>query len=134
MQVIGLDGLEYKWKYYQYQKEQGNASGPHKRARALLRSIYPFAAFCEEVPLIGTFNEKLIIDIYIHTQLLAVEVQGSQHYTMNSFFYKNKQAFGRAQARDRSKMEWCKLNNIDLVQLPDSESDEEWTKRIKERG
>jgi hypothetical protein len=133
MKVLGLDGLEYEWKYYLYDKDEENASGPHLRARQLLRSIYPFSSFSEEIPLVGTFRERLIIDIYIHTQRLAVEVQGAQHYKFNSFFYKSNKDFIRAVNRDKSKIEWCKINDIDLVQLPYNESNEEWEKRIRTR-
>jgi hypothetical protein len=132
--VIGLDEQEYKWKYYLYQNQKGNSSKPHIRARELLRVIYPMTPFSEEVPLVGTFKERLILDFYLHNQRLAIEVQGEQHYKFNSHFYANKQAFCRAQARDRSKIEWCRINNIDLVELPDNESNEQWEQRIRSRG
>jgi len=132
--VSGLDGIEYEWKYHAYKNQSDNSSSLHVRARNLLKTIYPFAAISEEIPLIGTLKEKLILDLYIHTQNLAIEVQGEQHFKFNTFFFKNKQAFSKAQARDRSKVEWCKLNNIDLVTLPYDESDKQWEARIRRRG
>ncbi len=134
MIITGLDEMEYKWKYYLYQEQKSNASKPHIRARELLKKIYPLTSFSEEVPLIGIFKERLILDFYIHAQRLAVEVAGQQHYKFNSHFYANRQAFCRAQARDRSKIEWCRINEIDLVELPDNESNEQWERRIRGRG
>jgi hypothetical protein len=134
MNIIGLDDVEYKWKYHLYQTQKSNASKPHIRARELLKKLYPFASISEEVPLVGTFKVRLVLDFYIHIQQLAIEVQGQQHYKFNSHFYQNKQAFCRAQSRDRSKIEWCKINNIDLVELPDNESNEQWEQRIRDRG
>lgn len=134
MLVMGIDEKEYKWKYYNYQTQRENASNLHVRARTLLKEIFPLSVVCEEVPLIGIGKQNLYLDLYLHTQRLAVEVHGEQHYKFNSFFYENRQAFARAQTRDRTKVEWCKINNIDLVELPYDESDREWELRIRNRG
>ncbi len=134
MLVMGIDEKEYKWKYYNYQGQRENASKLHMRARTLLKEIFPLSMIFEEIPLVGTFKQVLYLDLYLHTQRLAVEVHGEQHYKFNSFFYENRQAFARAQSRDRTKIEWCKLNNIDLVELPYDESDREWEFRIRNRG
>jgi hypothetical protein len=131
--VKGLDDKEYDWRYFNYKTEKSNASKPHIRARELLYHIFPFAKLAEEIPLVGTYKERLILDLYIHTEKLAIEVQGAQHYKFNSFFFENKKEFAKAQSRDRRKEEWCKINDIDLVCLPDNESDEQWEKRIRQR-
>ncbi len=134
MTVTGIDGEEYLWRYYNYQKKRPNASKLHVRARELVKKIYPFSSICEEILLVGTLKERLYLDLYVHQHLLAIEVHGEQHYTYNSFFYGSKLEFARAQARDRTKVEWCKINRIDLVELPYDESDELWESRIRNRS
>ena len=59
-----------------------------------------------------------------------IEVHGSQHYEFNSFFYKSKADFYKAQTRDKKKASWANLNNITYVALPHTESNDEWRKRI----
>lgn len=132
MNVIGLDGQEYKWKPELYHEKKSNASGPHIRARDLLRSLFPFYSINEEVLLVGT-PTRLYIDMYIHSLRLAIEVNGVQHYNANSFFYANAGEFRRAKQRDAMKKEWCSLNNIDLVELKDGDSLEKWTEQIRNR-
>lgn len=133
MKIIGLDNIEYEWKPTLNHSERENSSALHVRARDLLKRLYPFYSINEEVLLVGTLKERLYIDLYVHALRLAIEVQGSQHIEFNSFFFSSKKDFLKAQSRDRSKVEWCKINNIDLVTLPHDESDREWELRIRER-
>ena len=133
MKIIGIDDKEYEWKFHLYLKPNSNPSKLHVRARNLLHKMYPFQSLAEEVPLIGTFKERLVLDFYLNKERLAIEVQGSQHYKFNSFFYEDKRAFGRALLRDRTKVAWCIINNIKLVELPYDESDREWESRIRNR-
>jgi len=132
MKIVGIDEKVYEWKYYLYKKERDSSSKLHKRARELIKRMHPFAQIFEEVPLIGV-DSKLYIDIYVHTQMLALEVQGEQHYNYSPFFFKTQQEYGRAINRDRVKQEWCDINNIDLVTLPYNEKDEQWEMRIRNR-
>jgi hypothetical protein len=132
MQIIGLDGKEYVWKPERYHSQRENASSPHIKARNLLHSLFPFYSINEEIPLVGT-PTKLFLDLYIHALRLCCEIQGVQHYQFSSFFHGNAQGFKKSKERDRIKREWCELNNIDLVELPDTESEKEWTERIKNR-
>lgn len=132
MKIIGLDGKEYNWKPEAYHKEKENQSGLHKRAKLLIKKLFPFYSLHEEVLLVGV-SVKLYLDIYINSLRLAFEIQGAQHYTYNSFFYSSAKDFRQAKARDKMKKEWCELNNIDLVELPYNETEIEWTARIKNR-
>lgn len=132
MLIIGLDGKQYKWKPETYHEQRDNASIPHRKARELLHTLFPFYSINEEIPLVGV-PTKLYLDLYIHPLRLAVEVHGSQHYTYNSFFYSSAKDFRQAKARDKMKKEWCELNNIDLVELPYNETETEWSARIKNR-
>lgn len=132
MIVKGLDGLEYRWRPELHHSKE-NPSGPHERARNLIRSLFPFYSINEEIPLIGT-PCKLYLDMYVHPLRLAIEVHGEQHYKFNSFFFASAKDFRRAKQRDALKVEWCVLNGIDLVELPYNETDEQWKVRINERG
>ena len=65
--------------------------------------------------------------------MLAVEVQGQQHYEHNPFFHgTDKFNFFKSLARDNEKRAFCEINNIILVELPYNESDEQWEKHIRE--
>ena len=69
----------------------------------------------EEVTLPGTKTIRskcLRADFYIPNRNLIVEVHGEQHFRFNAFHFDDKLAFFRAQARDRNKADWCKLNEI----------------------
>ena len=85
------------------------------------KALYPYDIICEEVSIPGIKTEinykTLILDFYIHFYRLAIEVQGSQHYKFNKFFYHNKLEFFRAQKLDNLKRKWCQINNIRLVEL-----------------
>lgn len=98
----------------------------HKRARALLKSLYPTARIYEETP-IDIDGKQLYLDFYLPAIKLAIEVHGEQHYKYNSFFFNSKLEFAKAQKNDRDKKEWCKNNNITLIELPYNLKDEEWT-------
>ena len=63
--------------------------------------------------------------------MIAVEVHGRQHYEHIPFFHKTKRDFLLARARDEDKQDWCELNNIELIVLKYSGSDDEWRTAIK---
>lgn len=64
---------------------------------------------------------------------MCVEVHGEQHYKFVPFYHNNILDFVKAQKRDKSKQEWCKINNISYVSLPYNETLEEWTKRLNDK-
>ena len=132
MIVIGLDGKEYKWN--PKSKPKANASKLHILARNLLKEIFPFSNVYEEVELSGTrITKNLVADFYLPTQQLIIEVQGQQHYKYG-FFHGTKIEFFRAKQRDLNKKLWCEINKIGFVELPYSETIDEWRKRIKGIG
>lgn len=136
MKVTGLDGREYSWNISKY-KAREKCSKLHARARQVLTAEFPYDTIYEELPLPGSRTERqtriLCADFFIPQRRLMVEVQGEQHYKFNSHFFDNKIEFFRAQARDRIKSDWCETNEIDLVQLPFNEDDEQWLQRIRDR-
>lgn len=138
MKVKGINGKEYIWnltKYDIFYDDARKRSKYHIRARNLLREIFHSYRILEEVKLPGStaLNRKsvLYLDFYIPSIKMAIEVHGEQHYEYCPFFHKSKADFLKAKARDEDKIEWCELNDIQIVTLKFSESDHEWRERIK---
>ncbi len=138
MKVKGINGKEYVWNltgYDVFNDDKRKRSKYHLRARNLLKEIYNSYRILEEVKLPGStaLNRKsvLYLDFYIPSIMLGVEVHGQQHYEYSEFFHKSKADFLKAKARDEDKIEWCKLNNIYLIILKYSESEDEWREHIK---
>lgn len=129
MKFLGLDGRTHSINIVGRMRTK--CSDGHKRARALLKQLFPFDTVVEEFTIPGS---KLYLDFFIPKQMLCLEVQGTQHYAFNAFYHRDKAGFVSSQNRDKSKVEWCELNNFDLVELPDTESDDEWKIRIVNRG
>ncbi len=106
----------------------------HQKARDVLNLCFPHDTIPEEVSLPGTRtlkNQCLRADFYIPNRLLIVEVHGEQHFKFNAFHYRDKLAFFKAKARDRNKSEWCKINEIRLVEFNYNEDTDEWRRKIK---
>ena len=69
----------------------------------------------EEFPVAGT---KLTLDFYNANKKVAVEVQGEQHTKYIPFFHGgNKANYISQLRRDMSKINFCELNNITLVEV-----------------
>ena len=62
-----------------------------------------------------------------------VEVHGRQHYEFVDFYHKTVCGFYKSKARDRDKIRWCELNDINIVILKYTGSDDEWTQQIIDR-
>lgn len=66
-------------------------------------------------------GEGLSLDFFCKKLSLAFEYQGSQHNEHNPHFQKDKKEFIQQQQRDRKKKRWCKLNEIVLIEVRESE-------------
>lgn len=131
MKVIGQDNREYNFPKSGYKADFNDTrskSSLHIEARELLRQTFPTFQIWEECNLPGS---PLHFDFVIPQARMCVEVQGEQHYSYNSFFYKDKFAFARAQNNDKIKKEFCEINNIDFVELKYNEVDK-WESQIKD--
>lgn len=138
MKVIGINGKEYVWNLSQYDVKANNTrkrSKYHLRARTLLKEIYHSYRILEEVKLPGSTATHrkgvLYLDFYIPQIKKAFEVHGQQHYDFSPFFHKSKADFVLSQAKDEDKIEWCRLNDIDIVILKYSDNDEQWRYQIE---
>lgn len=133
MLVKGFDNKEYKLKLNT--KQRDNCSKGHLRARILLKEIFPYDIIYEEITLLGSKKLNrccLYADFLIPSHKIIVEVHGKQHYN-KTFFHDSKLSFIQSKANDLRKIEWCELNNISYIELPDGESNDEWKSRISNR-
>jgi len=62
-------------------------------------------------------ERKLYFDFYLPTLNVAIEYQGIQHYQVVKHFG-GEQGFKQRSKRDKIKEDWCKLNNIKLIEIP----------------
>ena len=138
MKVLGINGKEYVWNLTSYDIKADNnrkRSKYHLRARSLLKEIYHSYRILEEVKLPGSTATHrkgvLYLDFYIPQIKKAFEVHGQQHYEFSAFFHKSKADFILSQAKDEDKIEWCKINDIDIIVLKYSDSDDEWRQQIE---
>lgn len=138
MKVTGINGKEYIWNltgYDIFNDDKRKRSKYHIKARNLLKEVYNSYRILEEVKLPGSTElhrkSVLYLDFYIPSIKLAIEVHGEQHYEYNPFFHKSKADFLKGLARDEDKIRWCELNDINIVVLKYSESEDEWRNRIK---
>ena len=109
-------------------------SGPSRSKRQrltklFLKKYWKHHIVFEEFPVAGT---KLTIDIYNANKKIAVEVQGRQHTKYVPFFHgKNKANYLNQLRRDQDKLEFCKLNNITLVEIYEEDNiDQELFKKF----
>lgn len=113
-----IDIRPSRWK----KKEQGEGRGKFQsEVGEILAELFPGYHVLEEFPCVG---EGLHLDFFIPTKLIAVEVQGQQHYKFNAFFHKDKAAFARQVMNDKRKVAWCNINKIHLVKIDVGESEE----------
>jgi hypothetical protein len=69
----------------------------------------------EELRIVGTL---CTFDLYNATSRVVCEIQGSQHGAYNKFFHRgSKMNFVAQIKRDLDKHEFCRLNNITLVEI-----------------
>ena len=136
MKVNGFDGRERSInfsKYYVYGDDTRHKSKLHKKAKKILRGVFPYDSIYEEVSLPGSnkgSSSILRADFFIPNQNLIVEIHGQQHYEFTVHFHKTKLDFYKSLARDKNKENWCKLNSIKFVALKYSESENEWRESL----
>ena len=90
----------------------GKCSAPHKKARSVIKEVFPSDILLEEI-LLPKVN--LRIDFLLISHKIAIEVHGQQHYEFNSHFYKNKIDYLKALTRDRTKIQILEDNGIQTI-------------------
>ena len=138
MKARGVNGREYVGnlsKYDVYNNDTKRRSKHHLRAREIIKETYSSYRILEEVKLPGSTashrRSVLYLDFFIPNLMLGIEVHGRQHYEHIPFFHKTKKDFLLAKARDEDKADWCELNEIQLITLKYSDTDDEWRNAVK---
>lgn len=116
MKFIDLQGRSHSCNINQYKKtySKKSRSNYQKKLGEILLEIWPHVPIYEEMPCPGT---GLRLDFFIPSLRIGIEMQGEQHDSYIPFFHKNKYGFARSQARDDSKSEWCRINDITLIKI-----------------
>lgn len=134
MNVVGLNGRDYRIDLKKYEKQRTKCSYYHKIAREILNEKFKGFTVYEEVKLPGTVNpakkSALYLDFFIPRVMIGVEVHGEQHFKYVPYFHKSKAGFLQAKKRDLDKEEWCRINEIDLVVLRYDSSEDYWRDQI----
>ena len=138
MKVKGLNKKEYTLdlgKYIVREDDSKKRSKYHIAARNLLREIFSGYSVLEEVKLPGSRcpskKSVLFLDFFVPSAMLGIEVHGEQHYEYIPFFHKSKAEFAMSKRRDKIKLEWCEINNINLIELKYSDNIDLWRQQIE---
>lgn len=62
------------------------------------------------------YKKPLYFDFFIPDYKIAIEFQGPQHFKPIEFFG-GKEAFEEQVRRDNLKRDWCRVNNIELIEV-----------------
>ena len=132
MNISDLDDNIQKWslKGHIAKGSRLNKSSLHLKARKLIKECFPTLQILEEVGAPIRKNETLYLDFYLPLSKTCIEVHGEQHYKFVQFYHNNTLGFLKHRKRDQQKKEWCEKNDIEYVELPYSESEEEWRDRL----
>ena len=85
------------------------------QVKKILKEIWAKHVVFEEFPVAGT---RMSLDFYNANKKIAVEVQGKQHTKYVPHFHgQNKANFISQRRRDVQKKEFCRLNNIRLIEI-----------------
>lgn len=80
----------------------------------LLKKTFPLLTIQKEYTIIYN-GQRLYVDFYLPSFLIAVEVHGRQHDHFVRYFHKNGYGWRGHQKRDGLKEEWADINNITYV-------------------
>jgi len=86
--------------------KHAKASGPHKQVLKILQSAYSGYSILEEQSIDADVKGRVVrlpVDLVIKELMVAIEVQGEQHYAFNSHFHRAMEDFRLQQVRDRAK-------------------------------
>ncbi len=140
LKAVGFDGRERNWnlsKCVVSGDQKRPRSKLHILARKILKEEFPYDTILEEVPLVGSHKPSrkstLYVDFFIPSHSLAIEVHGRQHFEFVAHFHGDRKGFRKSKARDRDKENWLQNNNIDLIVLSYSGTEDEWRTSIINR-
>lgn len=68
--------------------------------------------------LLNTRNKQMELDGFCEELSLAFEYHGEYHYVQNKHFQRDEETLERRQLDDRTKVELCEKNNVNLIIIP----------------
>jgi hypothetical protein len=80
----------------------------------LLAEAFPYVKIKKEHH-VKYKGQRLYVDFYIPSYLIAVEVHGRQHDVFVEHFHTDEAGWRSHRRRDRTKEEWASVNNIIYV-------------------
>lgn len=86
----------------------------------LLKEAFPFVKIVEEHYVIYK-GQKLFVDFYLPSYLIAIEVHGRQHDKFVPHFHGDAAGWSSHRKRDRLKEEWADVNDITYVVIRESD-------------
>ena len=99
--------------------EKKSRSKIQKKVKDFLKDYWENHVVYEEFPVYGT---RLKVDFLNATKKVAIEVNGRQHNSFNSFFHKNSRSkFIDSIKRDLQKAEWLESNAYHLIEIEEQE-------------
>jgi len=108
LRFLNVEKYRIKWDESSLSKFQFNV-------KQYLKKYWEHEIMYEEMPMVGT---RLRLDFYNATKRVAIEVNGAQHKTFNTFFHADsKLNYLKQIRRDYKKDLWCKNNNIILIEI-----------------
>jgi hypothetical protein len=85
-----------------------------EKVGSLLRELFPNVRIKEEHHVMYD-GQRLFVDFFIPSYLIAVEVHGRQHDEFVRHFHGDDAGWRRHRKRDRRKEEWADVNDITYV-------------------
>lgn len=116
MEIFILNGEKVKLKLRgKHLRSKSKSKLQHEIGRQLTEH-YPCDTIFEEVIIPG---DGFILDFFIPSLCLVIEVHGKQHTEHIKHFHKTKQDFHHQQDVDQKKRDWCELNGFRLLEIYD---------------
>ena len=113
--LIGSTKRVKKPKNYMVKWDRPSRSKMQFGVKEFVKTYWFNDVVFEEFPIVGT---RMSLDLYNANKNIAIEVQGAQHLKYTPFFHgKSKTTFLSQIRRDNDKEEFCKLNDIKLVEV-----------------
>tara|TARA_R110002153_G_scaffold15094_1_gene54198 strand:+ start:357 stop:767 length:411 start_codon:yes stop_codon:yes gene_type:complete len=113
--LIGSTKRVKKPKNYMVKWDKPSRSKMQFGVKEFVKTYWFNDVVFEEFPIVGT---RMSLDLYNANKNIAIEVQGAQHLKYTPFFHgKSKTTFLSQIRRDNDKEEFCKLNDIKLVEV-----------------
>jgi hypothetical protein len=92
----------------------GSRSKFQKGVKDFLMPYWEHDIVFEEFRIVGT---RLSLDFYNANKKIAIEVQGGQHIKYVKHFHGNRLKYVDQLKRDKKKLDFCEINNINLVEI-----------------